>query len=400
MNVLIINSVVGSGSTGNLVAGLYHYLKTKGHIVKIGYGIGEAKKVPKEDTFKVNNRLGYYIHNLLSRFSDGAGFYSNLQTNRFIRYIKKIQPDVIHIHTLHGYWINIRVLFSFLKDYSRPVIWTLHDCWSFTGHCTHFVSVECEKWRIGCFECPLRDSYPKSYVDFSHRNYTLKRDLYSFDNKLYIVPVSDWLAGFVKGSFLNRCNITVIKNGIDLTLFKPYGYVSDSKIRVLGVASVWNKDKGLQDFYRLRELLSPDDVEIMLVGLSKEQLDCLPKGIVGIEHTESLEKLVAVFSSASVFVNPTYADTFPTVNIEALACGTPVITYRTGGSPEAVSSQTGWVVDPGDIKGIAIIVQSLLQEGIEGIMARRVKCRERIINEFDMVKCYESYLRKYEDVLL
>ena len=277
-------------------------------------------------------------------------------------------------------------------------MWTFHDCWAFTGHCAHFVTAGCEKWKTGCFDCPLKGDYPKSLVDCSKRNYELKKSLFEGNKNLHIVPVSDWMAGFVAESFLKDKARTVIKNGVDLNVFKPSDAETTDRIRVLGVSGVWNKDKGLYDFYKLRGMLD-DKYEIILVGLSSEQVKELPKGIVGIEHTESVQELAELYASASVFVNPTYADTFPTVNLEALACGTPVITYRTGGSPEAVTPETGWVVEQGDVEGIASIVKSLELRDKSEALAQRKACRARAEQEFDKDKCFERYIELYESLI-
>ena len=250
----------------------------------------------------------------------------------------------------------------------------------------------------GCFDCPLKGDYPKSLVDCSKRNYELKKQLFGANKNMLIVPASEWMADFVKQSFLKDKDILVIKNGVDLTVFKA-GIPKVGKKRILGVSGVWNKDKGLYDFHRLRNLLDRNEYEIVLVGLSKEQVKELPSGIVGIEHTESVQELADLYASATVFVNPTYADTFPTVNLEALACGTPVITYKTGGSPEAVTPETGWVVEQGNVEEIASIIKeySLKEEG--AVMVQRKACRERAEQEFDKNKCFEKYINIYNALI-
>ena len=344
------------------------------------------------------SRIGEYIHYAESLLFDNHGLASRRATKRVIQKIKQIKPDVVQLHCVHGYYLNYKILFEYLNSTNIPVVWTFHDCWAFTGHCAHFVTAGCEKWKTGCHDCPLKNDYPKSLVDCSKKNYSLKNKLFSANNNLLVVPVSDWMAGFVKQSFLKDKKIRVIKNGVDLEIFRPLPYKNEKK-RVLGVSGVWNKDKGLYDFYRLRELLNPDEYEIILVGLSKEQVKELPDGITGIEHTESVKELAELYASAMVFVNPTIADTFPTVNLEALACGTPVITYKTGGSPEAITPESGWVVEQGDIEAVASIVKSLAKKGEREVLAQRKACREWAEKEFNKNECFEKYLNLYERLL-
>ena len=344
------------------------------------------------------SKAGEYLHYAEGLLFDNHGLASTQATRRMAEQLKYIRPDVIQMHCIHGYYLNYKILFEYLNTTDIPVVWTFHDCWAFTGHCAHFVTAGCEKWKTGCYDCPLKGDYPKSLVDRSRRNYQLKKSLFSANNNLHIVPVSDWMAGFVKESFLKDKDVRVIKNGVDLNVFKPASYKSFKKL-ILGVSGIWNKDKGLFDFLRLRELLDLDEYEIILVGLSKEQINELPNGITGIEHTESVNDLAELYSSAMVFVNPTYADSFPTVNLEALACGTPVITYKTGGSPEAISPETGWVVEQGDIEAIASIVKCIAQKSGSEIVAQRKACRERAEHEFDKNECFEKYLNVYDSLL-
>lgn len=341
---------------------------------------------------------GEYLHCAESLLLDNHGLASRRATRRVVEQITRIKPDVVQLHCVHGYYLNYRILFEYLNSTNIPVVWTFHDCWAFTGHCAHFVTANCEKWKTGCYACPLKGDYPKSIVDCSKRNYELKKQLFGANKNMLIVPVSEWMADFVKQSFLKDKAIIVIKNGVDLSVFKV-GIPKNDKKRILGVSGVWNKDKGLYDFYQLREKLDKEHFEIVLVGLSKDQLKELPDGIIGIEHTESVQELAELYASATVFVNPTYADTFPTVNLEALACGTPVITYKTGGSPEAVSTETGWVVEQGDIEGIAALVKSLEKKTETVIISQRKACRDRAEQEFDRNKCFEKYLQVYENLL-
>jgi glycosyltransferase involved in cell wall biosynthesis len=343
--------------------------------------------------------VGEYMHYIEGLFLDNHGLSSRKATRKVVRYIEEIKPDIIQLHCIHGYYLNYKILFEYLNRTKIPVVWTFHDCWAFTGHCAHFVAVGCEKWKNECHDCHLFRIYPRAFVDCSKRNYSIKKELFSANHNLHIVPVSEWVADLTKQSFLKDKDIHVIRNGVDLSVFKPVAKKENNKFRVLGVSGVWTKSKGIDDFFRLRNILDMNRYEIILVGLSREQKQNLPEGIVGIEHTESVHELVDLYSSSNVFVNPTYADTFPTVNIEALACGTPVITYRTGGSPEAVSSETGWVLNQGDVEGIASIIKDLAVKDNNEVDLQRKACRERAEKEFDKYNCFEKYLDLYLQLL-
>lgn len=396
--LLQIDSCLVIGSTGRITESIAKLAQSQGWECFIVHGGRYVKRPSCMKDIQSVSPIGEYIHYAESLLFDNHGLASRRATKRVIELIKQIKPDVVQLHCVHGYYLNYKILFEYLNSTNIPVVWTFHDCWAFTGHCAHFVTANCEKWKTGCHNCPLKGDYPKSFVDCSKRNYELKKVLFSSNKNLHIVPVSDWMANFVKQSFLKDKDIRVIKNGVDLNVFKA-GVSEAGKKRILGVSGVWNKDKGLYDFHRLRELLAHNEYEIVLVGLSKEQVKELPSGIIGIEHTESVHELAELYASAMVFVNPTYADTFPTVNLEALSCGTPVITYKTGGSPEAVSPETGWVVEQGDVERIAAIVKSLELKDNSEIVAQRRVCRERAEQEFDKNECFKKYLNVYESLL-
>lgn len=396
--LLQIDSCLVTGSTGRITESVAQLAQSRGWECYIVHGGRYVKRPSCMKDIQSVSPAGEYLHYAESLLFDNHGLASRRATRKVVEQIKQIKPDVVQLHCVHGYYLNYKLLFEYLNSTNIPVVWTFHDCWAFTGHCAHFVTAGCEKWKTGCYDCPLKGDYPKSFVDCSKRNYDLKEQLFGANKNMLIVPVSEWMADFVKQSFLKDKEIQVIKNGVDLNIFKS-GTPNDRKERILGVSGVWNKDKGLYDFHRLRDLLNPKDFEIVLVGLSKEQVKELPNGITGIEHTESVQELAELYASATVFVNPTYADTFPTVNLEALACGTPVITYKTGGSPEAVTSETGWVVEQGNVEGIAATIKSLGLKKDEEVKAQRQACRERAEKEFDKNKCFEKYLHLYESLL-
>ena len=397
--LLQIDSCLVIGSTGRITESVAKIAKQHGWECYIVHGGRYVKRPSCMKDIQSVSPIGEYIHYAESLLFDNHGLASRRATKRVIELIKQIKPDVVQLHCVHGYYLNYKILFEYLNSTNIPVVWTFHDCWAFTGHCAHFVTAGCEKWKTVCHNCPLKGDYPKSFVDCSKRNYELKKALFSSNKNLHIVPVSDWMASFLRQSFLKDKDTRVIKNGVDLNIFNPSVTDYTGKKRILGVSGVWNKDKGLYDFHRLRELLNPNEYEIILVGLSKEQVKELPDGITGIEHTESVKELAELYASAMVFVNPTYADTFPTVNLEALACGTPVITYKTGGSPEAISDETGWVVEQGDIETVTSIVECIARKSETEVQVQRKACRERAEKEFDKNECFKKYLNLYENLL-
>lgn len=351
--------------------------------------------------YAVTNKRQEIIHALGAKYLDLHGLLSTKQTKELVRRIKTYKPDIIHLHNIHGYFCNFKVLFEYLDTVDIPVVWTLHDFWPITGRCFHFIGAECYKWKTGCFDCEAEKGYTVSeFLDRSKSLYKLKKRLFSSVKNMTLVPVSDWQASFLKDSFLKDCKIHTIHNGVDIEKFKP---VDGNRIRVkhnlgnrfviIGVASPWNTRKGLDDFCKLRSLLT-DDFAIVMVGLKPEQINKLPTGIIGITRTENQQELAEYYSMADAFVNLTYLDTFPTVNLEALACGTPVLTYNTGGSPEAVDDKTGIVVEQGNIQAVVDAIYSLKNEPLSVQM-----CRQRAEELFDKDKCFEKYIDLYNSLL-
>ena len=392
--LLQINITANWGSTGKIADSIGIAAMDAGWESYIAYG--RWMNQSQSRLVKVGGRFDKYLHFAEQRIRDNEGLCSRLATKRFIRQIEEIKPDVIQLHNIHDHYLNYQILFEYLNNTHIKVVWTFHDCWAFTGHCFHFITTDCKKWKTGCFNCPMKSVSPKTIMDRSKENYELKKSLFANCKNLTIVPVSDWMADFVKHSFFKDKKIHVIKNGVDLSIFKPSPIKNDKKIRILGVSNVWTKDKGLFDFYKLRNLLDKEKFEIILVGLSANQVKNVPEGIIGIKHTESVQELADLYSSASVFVNPTYADTFPTVNIEALACGTPVITYRTGGSPEALDEKTGIVTEQGDVNGLVSAIEDICSKDREQL---RKDCRARAEQEFDKDKCFATYVELYESLI-
>ena len=398
MRILQINSVCGQGSTGRICLDIANILEKNGHEAYIAYAFGSSD-YPKSFNFS-GSMFDYYIHNFLSRLTDSEGQHSKSNTKRLLNWIDSISPNIIHLHTLHGHYINYIMLLDFLIEKKIPIIITLHDCWTFTGRCAHFDMIGCNKWKEGCINCKFLSEYPQSwFIDRARHNFKIKESLFTrLKDRLTIVPVSFWLESFVKESFLKDTKIKTIHNGIDLKQFKPthnaslmdkYKIIGDKII--LGVASPWSKYKGLDDFYKLRQKLGKEYV-IVLVGLSKKQIDNLPKGIIGISRTNNIKQLAELYTIADVLVNPTYCDNYPTVNLESIACGTPVITYNTGGSPEAIDEKTGLVVNQGDINGLAEAIIKIVSTKKSDLSEH---CRDRAIHYFDNQVCFLDYLKLY-----
>lgn len=392
--LLQINVTANWGSTGKIAESIGMAALKAGWESYIAYG--RWCNSSNSQLIKIGGRFDVYFHFAEQRVRDNEGLCSRRATRRLINQIEVIKPDVVQLHNIHDHYLNYRLLFEYLNQTDIKVVWTFHDCWAFTGHCFHFVTKNCKKWKTGCYECPMKNVFPKTLFDKSKEHYELKKKLFCGNKNLTIVPCSDWMAGYVKQSFLKDKRIEVIKNGVDLNVFKPSGVAGKvDDFNVLAVSNVWNEDKGLSDIFKMRKLL-PESYRITIVGLTSKQVDALPAGIVGIERTQNVQELVRLYSEASVLINPTYADTFPTVNLEALACGTPVITYRTGGSPEAIDENTGVVDEQGDVESMAEAIKSVCSKDRKQYTEA---CRKRAEKYFDKNKCFEKYIQLYEGLL-
>jgi len=361
---------------------------------------GRDRAVNCNRTIRIGSDIDTYLHAARTRIFDTHGFGSARATRAFIAKIRTLNPDVIHLHNLHGYYLHIGLLFEYLRQANKRVIWTLHDCWGFTGHCAYFDFIACNRWRTECHHCPSKAEYPRSiFLDRSQRNYRQKKELFTGSGDLTIVTPSGWLAKLVKESFLQVYPAVLINNGIDLNLFKPAP--SDFRRRhklqdqfvLLGVAAGWDERKGYSYFMDLARQLRPDE-KIVLVGLGKQQIKELPPGIIGIPRTNSVKELAEVYSAADVFLNPTLDDNFPTTNLEALACGTPVVTFNTGGSPECLADGCGLVVEQGDFAGLVSAIALVRKIGKEHYSA---KCRKHAQARFDKNNRLAEYLGLYKN---
>ena len=407
--LLLINTSVNSGSTGRIAEEIGQTAISQGF--ESFFGFGRIGRSSKSKLIRIGSNRDIKLHGLESMLFDNHGFGSRAATKQFVAEIERIQPDIINLHNIHGYYLNVETLFEYLAKADIPVVWTLHDCWSFTGHCSYFDRYHCEKWKTRCHHCPNSKGYPKSlFLDRSKANYARKKALFNRPENITFVAVCQWMANNVKDSFLGGYPVVTIYNGVDVETFRPrfdsreglnglnglkakLGIKECAKV-VLGVASTWDKRKGLDDFVKLRTMMS-EEFAIVLVGLSDKQIQSLPAGIIGIKRTESVEELAELYSLADVFVNPTYVDNFPTTNIEALACGTPVVTYRTGGSPEAIDEKTGVVVNQGDMNLLLPAVEYVANNKSAYINA----CRNRAVEHFNKQDRFEDYVNLFNSLI-
>lgn len=391
MKVVQINSF-SNGSTGKIMMSIHEELLKQGYDSYVVWGRGRKSNNYRE--LYLNDKIGVYFHAFYSRITGKTGFASKISTKKLLKRLDEINPDIIHLHNLHGYYINIEMLFNYIKNKHIKVVWTLHDCWAFTGQCPHFTLCKCDKWKNGCYNCPMIVEYPKSLKDNSKNNYLKKKELFTGLNMSIVTP-SNWLSHMVKDSFLKKYNIRVINNGIDIETFKKTK--SDFKIKykisekkiILGVASVWDRRKGLDDFIKISKKL-PEDYIIVLIGISKKQMRILPKNVIGIMKTENQKELAEIYSVSTVLFNPTYEDTYPTVNLEALSCGLPVITYNSGGSPE--SSFASLINDENIIK----IDEDLPEKVIE--KAQKIKLPIFSRDNISYKNMTDKYMSLYKEV--
>lgn len=351
MKKLVQINIVCNGSTGRIMCDIAKNAEQEGYESFCFYGRGNPNNSIK--CIKIGNKFTTYFHVFLTRLFNKHGHGSYFATKRLVRQLRTINPDIIHLHNIHGYYLNLKVLFKYLKQYDKKIIWTLHDCWAFTGHCSYFTMNNCNKWIDGCSKCPQVNYYPKSwFIDTSKKEYLLKKQLFEGLNDVTLVTPSVWLADLVKTSYLNKYNVEVVNNGIDLNIFRPMNdssikekyNIPDNKKIILGVSNIWEKRKGLDIFFELSKIVD-SNIVIILVGLSSKQMKNLPSNMIGIQRTDNVLELVKIYSIADVFLNPSLEETFSLVTIEAMACGTPAVVCNTSAVKELIIENTGYVVD-------------------------------------------------------
>ena len=386
MKVAFINTVAGFNATGRMCEDLANANGVEG---KIFYGRKEYEgNVP---SYKFNNLIGNSIHAISTFLLDNHAFVNKSQTLHLIENLKEFKPDIIHLHNLHGYYLDVEVLFKYLKQLDIPVILTLHDCWTMTGHCAHFDSIGCEQWKTCCKSCPISINYPPTFNKFNvEKNYNRKNKVFNSLDNLTIVCPSFWLASIVKESYLKEHDVRVINNGIDLSLFSCQNKATNRRVELLAVASVWTKNKGLYDLAEFSKLLD-DRHHLTIVGITDKQQRLFPDTVTCLQRTNNRDELIELYNKADYFLNFTYEDTFPTVNIESLACGTPVITYNTGGSPEIIDNTSGIVIEKGNYKQVLTILESRAHLSSFDCVNRARK--------FDKTTMINNYLDLYNEKL-
>lgn len=355
MKVYAHINTVPNGSTGGIMMKEHRELLAAGEDSFVFWGRGRAGEGDREMRFATDWEVR--LDGFRTRLDGKAGFHSKAATKRLLKRLDEIGPDVVRLHNLHGYYVNVRMLFGWLAKRDCRVEWTLHDCWAFTGHCAYFTYVKCAQWKDRCAygkPCPQLDTYPKTISTISCKwNFEQKKRLFNLmpAERMKLITPSRWLEGLVKQSFLSKYPVEVRHNTIDRTVFKPTPgdfrerHGIGDRFMILGVASPWTERKGLTDFVRLAGKLDSEKYAIVLVGLNEKQVAAMPDSVVALGRTDSAQELAAIYTAADVFFNPTHEDNFPTVNLEAEACGTPVITYDTGGSGEAIHLASSVAVD-------------------------------------------------------
>lgn len=405
MKIVQISTVCSYGSIARIMADLYHTTVSSHDNAVIAYGRGSS--LPSANTHKISSPTDTVFHVLRNFFWGESGFGSAKCTARFLDWLNTERPDLIHLHNIHGFYINVELLFAYIKSHNIPVIWTLHDCWAFTGHCAYYDRINCHKWETHCENCNIHKStYPYAlFKDNSFASYDRKRNAFLNVPSLTLVAPSKWLAGQIAKSFLNSYPIQVIPNGIDTKLFSPVPSdntiialpkANSAKKTLLGVASKWEPRKGLAYFEKLAETLD-NSYRIILVGLSSHQKKELsrkyPDKIVPLMRTQSIQELAYLYRIADVFVNPTLEDNFPTTNLESLACGTPVITFDTGGSAECLTPACGITVPKGDFEQLLSAVKTISLTPISNDI-----CRKQALN-YDKKIQYTKYMELYHSML-
>ncbi len=397
--LLQINPVIKENtSTGKIMRTLGELAQAAGWESYVAYSRARDGVPPHSSRLvPVGNKADLLLHWVATRLFDAHGLASRLATRRFVARLRELNPDVIHIHNIHGYFLNYKILSRALAQMGKPVVWTVHDCWLYTGHCYHYASAGCERWKTGCHHCPQKKAFPASrLLDRSRRNWEDKKKAFCSIPGLTLVTVSRWMKGEIARSFLGGVRCEVIHNGIDLDTFRPSPSAETALAYgtyYLAVASIWLPEKGLQDLEKLSSVLDADE-RLVVVG-KRPSGHRFPRNVVCLERTADAVALAALYTEAVALVNPTWQDNYPTVNMEAIACGTPVVSYRTGGSPESITPQTGRVVEQGDVEGLAEALHAIRWQGKEHFSEA---CRSYALAHFRAQDRFNDYIQLYESL--
>lgn len=400
LTLLQINVDATNGSNGAIARDIGSIALSKGWKSYIAYG--RRAMACDSQLIRVGNNWEVLLHGVFTRLFDLHGLGSSVSTYLFLRKVKKIKPDIIHLHNIHGYFINYKLLFKYLIKENIPVVWTFHDCWPFTGHCGHFVSYKCEKWKKQCQECPAVHSYPSSlFLDNSKYQYLLKKELFTTPQYMHITTVSNWLAGLVKQSFFSDKPISVVYNGIDIESFRyrdsnlRVKYGLDGKFVLIAAAANWTISKGWNDYIKLSQMI-PEDCVIVMLGVDEYKRKKLPKEIISIPRVDNKEKLAEYYSMADALLNLSYQETFGMTTAEAMSCGTPGISYNITACPEVLTSDTGIVVEPGNIEQIIDAIEQIKKKGKRSYSSF---CRKRVVEVFDSRRVNLPIFDIYDELL-
>ena len=392
MKIIQINAVAEYSSTGRTTTELHNALIERG----IESWIAAPNVTNGSFTIKIGSKLENNLHSLFSRLFGKQGYGSYFSTKRLITRLKKINPDIVHLRNLHANYINLPLLFHYLKEKQIPTVLTLHDCWPFTGHCCYFIDSKCEKWKHNCGKCPDIKSWNTSwFFDFSKHNLLNKSRYFSGLDNLAVIGVSDWVTSFVSDSILKNAKIVKrIYNWIDLSLFKPSVIQTAQNDRpiVLGVSQIWNRQKGINDFVKLASMLP--DYKFLLVGNIVEQIEKKPSNLIFAGTASSVNQLIEYYTKADVFFNPSTRETFGKVTAEALSCGTPVVAYNATATPELIGTNCGYVVPPGDLDAAKKAIADIINNGQ---MAKH--SREFAKKTFDKDKLIDEYIEVYQTLI-
>jgi len=399
--LLQINVDANNGSNGSIARDIGTIALSKGWDSYIAYG---RSSIPCDSQLiRIGNVFDIRLHGLLTRLFDIHGLGSIIVTKRFIKKVKKIKPDIIHLHNIHGYYLNYKILFEYLKENSIPIVWTFHDCWPFTGHCGHFVKYKCAKWKTECNNCPAVHDYPASwFFDRSTQCYNLKKRLFTGLESIHIATVSQWLQGLAQQSYFKKYPIHIIYDGIDVDSFcyresnlrKQYNI--ENKVVVLSAAASWSRSKGWNDYIKLSGKM-PDNYIIMLLGVNNEMIKKLPANIIGVPRVEDKKVLAEYYSMADVLLNLSYQETFGMTTAEAMACGTPGISYNVTACPELITKETGLVVDAGNLSQVLSAINKIVKNGKEKYSAA---CRKRVVENFNYKEVNKKYFEIYNEILI